>query len=310
MKIKNINIHSKVEEGLFHLAIGNFDGVHLGHQQIISTLVKVANEQNKLPAILSFNPHPKQFFSKQLNFYQILSEEKKQSIFKRLGIKHYFSLNFDETIAELSPSDFVSEIIVKKLKVEKLIVGYDFHFGKKRKGNTALLLNYAKIFGFTIDIIQPIYEKKSNEIFSSTIIREAIRNGDMEKAKTIMGRFWSMSGEVLSGDKKAREMNFPTANILPHKQIHPQKGVYVVKVKFNGKYINGIANFGDRPTVDGNRLLLEVHLFDFNQDIYGNYLTVEFLTFIREEKKFDSFAKLAEQIKKDTQIAKNYHLSK
>tara|TARA_Y100001970_G_scaffold292839_1_gene436092 strand:- start:4259 stop:5191 length:933 start_codon:yes stop_codon:yes gene_type:complete len=310
VKIHHINLDSLIDNQLFHLAIGNFDGVHLGHQQIISSLVKQSKKEKKLSAILSFNPHPRQFFSREFDRYQIISEEKKQNIFDKLGIEHYFSLKFDEVVSNLSPVDFITKIIVQKLKVEKLIVGYDFHFGKDRKGDTNLLLENGKIHGFSVEIVQPIINRDSDEIYSSTAIRESIKNGQMEKTNKMLGRTWTMEGTVIQGDKRARQMNFPTANILPHKQIYPLRGVYAVKSLIMEKNYFGIANFGERPTVNGKKLLLEVHLFDFDQDIYGKHLTVEFLTFIRDEKKFDNFELLSDQIKKDIQIVKNHLLSK
>jgi riboflavin kinase/FMN adenylyltransferase len=310
MRIHNINLRSKVNEKLFHLAIGNFDGVHIGHQKIIKKLVSDASQDNKSSAVLSFNPHPRQFFSKNLDRYQIIGLEKKQQLLKDLGVTDLFSLHFDQSIANLSPSDFIDKIIVQKLQVKKLVVGYDFRFGKNREGDALLLRDHASIHGFSLEIIEPIQNDFNQEVYSSTAIREAIRVGDVKKAKSILGYSWTMEGEVVPGDKMARGMGFPTANISPHEQIYPLKGVYVVQILLNDKMIKGIANFGERPTSDGTKLLLEAHLFDFDEDIYGKQLTVEFLTFIREEKKFDNFALLAEQIKKDIRVAKDYHLKK
>ena len=310
MKIHHINLETSINEKLFHLAIGNFDGIHIGHQEIIKQLVGNASKEKKPSAILSFQPHPRQYFSKDLDRYQIIGEERKQEILKKLGVNNLFLLNFNYSIANLSPADFIKKIIVEKLQVSKLIVGYDFRFGKNREGDTLLLQDFANIHGFDLLIIDPIEDSLTNQIYSSSNIREAIKIGDIEKANKMLGYFWTMEGEVIHGDKRARKMNFPTANILPHNLIYPLKGVYIVKTSINQKNYNGIANFGERPTVEGKKLLLEVNLFDFDQDIYGNYLTVEFLTFIRGEKKFKSFAILAEQIKKDIQIAKNYHLKK
>ena len=310
MKIHQINLNTKVDEKLFHLAIGNFDGLHKGHQEIISKLVDKAKLNKKPSAILSFKPHPRQFFSKNLDRYQIINEEEKQLILKKLGVEHYISLNFNEAVSNLSPSDFISKILVKQLKVIKLVVGYDFRFGKNREGNIQLLNEISKIHGYDLEIIEPIKDLLINEVYSSSSVRNSIKEGNIKKANSILGRNWSMSGKVIHGDQRARKMNFPTANILPHNLIYPLKGVYVVKTMINNKIINGIANFGERPTVDGKKLLLEVHLLDFNEDIYGNHLTVEFLTFIRGEKKFDSLALLAEQIKEDIKIAKNYNLKK
>ena len=310
MEIRNISLQSKVDVRLLHLAIGNFDGVHLGHQQIINTLVNNAKKNDKLSAILSFNPHPRRFFSKELDRYQIISEDQKKHLLKDLGIDYYFSLHFDQTIANLLPSEFIKKIIVQQLHVDKLIVGYDFRFGNNREGNIILLQDYATIHGFTLEIINPIKDKESEEIYSSTAIRQALRSGDVQKANSMLGRAWTMAGIVVPGDKRAGKMNFPTANILPHSQVYPRKGVYVVRAIVDEHLLKGIANFGERPTVDGNKLLLEAHLFDFDRDIYGKQLTVEFLTFIREERKFDTFSLLKDQITEDIRVAKNYHLRK
>lgn len=310
MKIYNINLDTKINEKLFHLAIGNFDGIHLGHKAIISKLIEDAKKNNKPSAILSFNPHPRQFFSRQSDQYQIISEKHKQNILERLGIDYYFSLSFDQSIANLSPSEFIEKIVVNKLKINKLVVGYDFHFGKNRKGDTILLKDYSAIHGFLLEVIEPIKEDNTKEIYSSSVIRSAIGSGNIEKANLMLGYTWIMEGTVIHGDKRAREMNFPTANLLPHEQVYPAKGVYAIQTLINNQQYKGIANFGERPTVGGKKLLFEVHLFDFDKDIYGKDLTVEFLTFIRGEKKFDSFALLTEQIKKDIQTAKDYHLNK
>ena len=219
-------------------------------------------------------------------------------------------MKFDELLSNLSPVDFIKKIIVDQLKVEKLIIGYDFRFGKDRKGDTNLLLDHGKIHGFNLETIEKITNPKTNDPYSSTKIRECIRTGEIEEANLLLGRPWSMQGKVIHGDKRARKMNFPTANILPHNEIYPLKGVYAVNIKFGDEIHKGIANFGIRPTVEGEKLLLEAHLFDFDRDIYGNYLTVEFLAFIRGEKKFETFDYLVEQINKDIQIAKDYHLRK
>ena len=306
MKIHKINLESQINEKLFHLAIGNFDGIHLGHKAIISKLVKDAKENKKPSAILSFNPHPRQFFDREFDKYQIISENNKIKILEDLGIDNFISLTFDKTIANLTPKEFIEKIIIKKMKVHKLMIGYDFRFGKDRKGDTLLLQDYSAIHGFSLEIINPIKTKDTKEVFSSTSIRKAINSGDFKKANYLLGYNWSMEGIVIEGHKRARQINFPTANMLPHQQIFPSKGVYVIHALLGEKKYNGIANFGERPTVDGKELLLETHLFDFKQDIYGKQLTVQFLTFIRKEKKFDSFALLAEQIKRDKQTAKNY----
>ena len=308
MEVHYINLESEVGKKNFHLAIGNFDGVHLGHQKIIKGLVDNAVQQKKPSAILSFDPHPRKFFSRDFDRYQIIGLEKKIKILGDLGINNLFFLKFNESIASLSPTDFVKKILIDMLQIRKLTVGYDFHFGKNREGDVLSLEDYATIHGFELEVVDPIKETSINEVFSSSAIRQAIKDGHIKKANMMLGYEWTMEGEVIHGDKRAREMNFSTANMLPHHQIYPMKGVYAVNIVINQNKFNGIANFGERPTVDGNKLLLEVHIFNFNEDIYGKHLTVEFLTFIRGEKKFDNFSLLVEQIKKDIQIAKHYHL--
>ena len=165
-------------------------------------------------------------------------------------------------------------------------------------------------YNYNILIVNPVSDPLTSEIYSSSLVRINIKEGNFEKVSSLLGRNWIMQGTVVRGDKRASKMNFPTANIIPSNLIKPKKGVYDVKVEYINKYINGIANFGVRPTIDGKKLLLEVNLFDFNQDIYGKELTVEFLTFIRDEKKFNNFALLAEQIQKDIKLAKIYHTKK
>ena len=180
----------------------------------------------------------------------------------------------------------------------------------ERKGNVSLLKEQSLIYNFTVSVLEQVKLKQTSEIFSSSLIRKNIQEGKVEKVNLCLGRNWSMEGTVVSGDKRATKMNFPTANIVPPNIIHPKKGVYVVKILFDGNTFNGIANFGIRPTIGGEKLLLEAHVFDFNSSLYGKNLTVEFLAFIRDEQKFENFDKLMQQIHKDIQTAKNYHLKK
>ena len=307
MQIHNIKLNSQVDVLNINLAIGNFDGVHLGHQKIIDDLIKYSRINSCPSAILSFKPHPRQFFSNEYRNFQITSEENKIYLLNKQGIDHYFSLEFNENIASLPPKDFITKILIEKFNIKHLVIGYDFKFGKDREGNASLLQEQSKMLGFDINIIKPIKSIQNSDVYSSSIIREFIRDGNMEKANLFLGRKWSIQGTVIEGDRRATAMNFPTANLVPGELIHPKKGVYAIRARYIDKRSNGIANFGERPTVDGKRLLLEAHLFEFNQNIYGKELTVEFLTFIREEKKFDNFALLAEQIQRDIQLVKAYH---
>ena len=307
MKIHKIQLNSSINIGKINLAIGNFDGLHLGHKKVIQRLIHQSNKNNFDSAIMSFSPHPRLFFSRKNDNFNIISDTLKIKLLKQLGIKHFIILNFNQSIASLNPEDFIEIILVKKLQIKDLIVGNNFKFGKDRKGNITLLKEQSLIYNFTVSVLEPVKLKKTSEIFSSSLIRKNIQEGNFEKVNLCLGRNWSMEGTVVPGDKRASKMNFPTANIIPQNLIYPKKGVYVVKTIYEGIFFNGIANFGVRPTVDGEKLLLEVHLFDFNSNLYGKDLTVEFLTFIRDEQKFDNFDKLTQQIRKDIQTAKDYH---
>ena len=308
MKIHNIHLNSFLKNPNLKLAIGNFDGVHFGHKKIIEKLIKDSKSKKYSSAVLSFNPHPRKFFNKFNNF-EIISEKKKISLLQKLGIDFYFSLKFDKSIASLTHKDFLEKIILDKLNTKSLVVGYDFKFGKNRMGDILFLKKEAERLNFDLEIIKPI-KSNNNKIYSSSVIRKSIQDGDMFTAKLFLGEYWSIQGIVINGDKNARKMNFPTANIIPHDQIHPCKGVYAVKVEINSKKLKGIANFGERPTVSGKKLLLEVHIFNFNENIYGKELTVEFLTFIREEKKFENFNLLKKQIQKDIIAVRDFYSKK
>ena len=310
MKIFRINSTSSFKEKSLNLAIGNFDGVHIGHQAVIKKLVRESKKINSKSGILSFMPHPRQYFTNNYEDFNIIDENDKVSLFENLNIDYYISLKFDSVLASLSPENFIKDILVKKLQVKNITVGYDFKFGKDRKGNTDLLKKLSTKYNYQVSIINQIKNEKDSIVYSSSLIRKKIEEGNFKSVSSILGRNWSLKGKVIKGDQKASKMNFPTANITPSKLIKPKKGVYAIKALYSDNYYNGIANFGVRPTIEGKKLLLEAHLFEFDENIYSKDLTVEFLTFIREEKKFNDFTSLKKQIQKDIQIVKKYHLEK
>ena len=310
MKIFRINSTSSFKEKSLNLAIGNFDGVHIGHQAVIKKLVRESKKINSKSGILSFMPHPRQYFTNNYEDFNIIDENDKVSLFENLNIDYYISLKFDSVLASLSPENFIKDILVKKLQVKNITVGYDFKFGKDRKGNTDLLKKLSTKYNYQVSIINQIKNEKDSVVYSSSLIRKKIEEGNFKSVSSILGRNWSLKGKVIKGDQKASKMNFPTANITPSKLIKPKKGVYAIKALYSDNYYNGIANFGVRPTIEGKKLLLEAHLFEFDENIYSKDLTVEFLTFIREEKKFNDFTSLKKQIQKDIQIVKKYHLEK
>ena len=307
MKIFNINTLTDFNQKNLCLTVGNFDGIHKGHQHIIHQVTENASKNNLQSAILSFSPHPKKFFDKSLDQLNILTKKKKLSLLKELGISIYLDFVFDFNLSSLTAEEFVELILIKKLDTKLIVIGADFRFGKQRSGDMNLLINFSKKYNFKVKIIEPVKVDNSDEKYSSSKIRKQIENGLFEEVSIALGREWEISGHVIKGDQRAREINFPTANIMPSDNILPKKGVYCVNAKIDNKRYVGISNFGERPTVEGKKLLLETHIFNFNDDIYGKELTVEFLAFIRSEQKFENFEELTKQIQKDIKIAKDYH---
>ena len=307
MKTYKLNTNSNFDERDINLTIGNFDGIHLGHRHIIDELIKISKTNNHQSCLLSFLPHPRKFFGNLNENFNIISDEYKKKILNKLGLDIYIDFEFNSSLASLSPESFIKEILCKKLNIKSIIVGEDFKYGKDRKGDLELLNSKSKEFLFDLKVIKPILDRNSNQKYSSSIIRENLKNGKIELVNEALGRKWSMASKVIVGDMRARKINFPTANCEPGQHILPLKGVYNVYAILEGNKHKAIANFGERPTVDGKKILLETHIFDFDEDIYGKELTVEFLTFIRHEQKFDNFQKLTEQINKDIKTARDYH---
>ena len=307
MKLHNLNTKQTFKSRNLCLCIGNFDGIHLGHQHVIKKIINNTRSDNLKSAIMTFVPHPKIYFKKTDGNFNIITNKYKKKFLNSLGLENYIEYKFNKTLSNLDAVDFIEKILVKQLSVKKIIVGKDFRFGKNRKGDTSLLKKLSSKHSYKLSIIGHVKNKKTNLKYSSSIIRKNINEGSFEKVSQALGRNWFMQGEIIKGNQKARLINFPTANMKPGNHILPNKGVYCVNVTFSGNLYKGIANFGERPTVKGVNLLLETHIFEFNRDIYGKELTVEFLTFIRSEKKFKDFKSLTSQIKKDVITAKKYH---
>ena len=255
---------------------------------------------------MSFDPHPRSFFNKDIDNFNIYTKKDKLNFLKDFGIDIYINFAFDKKLSEYSSNEFIDEILVKKLNIKNLIVGSDFKFGKDREGNVDILNSFSKIYNYEINLVNAVNIKNKKEKYSSSLIRKDIEDGNFENVSKSLGRYWHMTGKIVEGQKKARKINFPTANMEPDNHILPKKGVYCVEVVYSGKKYFGISNFGVRPTVDGSKLLLETHIFNFDEEIYGKELTVRFLTFIRSEQKFGNFDLLTEQIKKDIETAKDY----
>ncbi len=294
------------------LTIGNFDGVHLGHKKIIQTINEIASESNLKSAVLTFRPHPIQLFRPELaRDFTISSLAQKLQNLHDEKIAYAMIAQFNQNFANINAGDFVKKILVEALNVKHLVIGYDFIFGKNREGNLQMLQEAAKLYGFKVSNIEAL--KINGQICSSTAIRKMLQNGDVVGANQLLGKNFSIQGHVVSGRKLARQLGFATANIMakPH-IIKPKFGVYKVRLKIenrgagNNTTQNGIMNFGIKPTIGGTfEPLYEIHIFDFNQDIYGKKISVELLDFLREEKKFDSLENLKQQIIMDVKTAKS-----
>jgi len=286
------------------LTIGNFDGIHLGHRRVINALVDKAKQLNCVAAVMVFEPQPQELFSPDTAPARLTRLRDKYVYLERLGVERLICVNFNRRFADLTAQTFIEELLVKKLKVQHLIIGDDFHFGKNRMGNFSLLQKSGKQLGF--DVSDTTSYKLEQCRISSTEIRKALEHNELAEAERMLGRPYSIIGRVFHGDKRGRQLGFPTANVLLKRRVSPVSGVYVVKiVSQDGDYF-GVANIGARPTVSGIKQQLEVHIFDFSKDIYGQTIEVVLLNKLREEKKFDSLAALTEQISLDSELARKY----
>ncbi|MAZ66909.1 MAG: bifunctional riboflavin kinase/FMN adenylyltransferase [Kangiellaceae bacterium] len=284
--------------------IGNFDGVHLGHQAILERLTQKAQKLGVPSTVIVFEPQPREFFDPANAPPRLTRLHEKIRMLQRCGIDRVLCLRFNAAFSEQSPETFVENIILKGLGVRYLMVGDDFRFGRKRIGDFQLLERIGQQNGFEVERMGSFVLEQSR--VSSTIIRKALAEGDLTASSAMLGRPYSLFGRVVHGDKRGRQIGFPTANIRLRRIALPVNGVYAVKVKMrDGECYNGVANIGIRPTVNGEKPLLETHLFDFSGNIYGETLEVELQHFIRQEQRFDSVEQLKNQIDQDVLAAQH-----
>jgi riboflavin kinase/FMN adenylyltransferase len=288
------------------LTIGNFDGVHLGHQQLLAAAVEKARAISAPVVVMTFEPHPSEFFAgKHLTIPRLTRMREKCCALFDYGADYVLILPFNHALAKLAASEFVTNILHGSLHPRHIIIGDDFHFGRERQGNFSLLNEAGKTLGFTVEAIPTVLLE--GERVSSTRVRKALADGDHALVARLLGRPYSMLGRIRHGDKLGRELGFPTANLWLHRKLTPVRGVYTVLMHgIESHPLPGAANVGTRPTVDGTRTLLEVHLLDFNQDIYGRQVKVEFCQKLRDEVRFPDLNLLKEQIAKDVQAAREY----
>ena len=307
--IQNIDLYKERHPETELIAtIGNFDGLHLGHQHIINNMQKDALKNGWKKLVIFTEPHAKEFFAESLGTDEkkpprILPWSEKVKRMKELGIEFAFFLNFNNQLRNMTPEVFLSKVL-SNLSIKKLVIGDDFRFGANREGDFAFLQDWGAKNKIEVEKTETFSIK--NQRVSSTRIREGLLANDFNEAKELLGRPYTFSGKVVFGKQLGSQLGVPTANLWLPKNKLPIAGVYIVKVLFEGKEFGGIANMGTRPTVDGQTPVLEVHILEFSQRIYGKKITVEFCKKVRDEKKFDGLEALKEQIFKDISTAKEY----
>jgi riboflavin kinase/FMN adenylyltransferase len=305
----------KIIRGLYNLpdpaqgcvaTIGNFDGVHLGHQAVLTQLAMKADMLNLPAVVITFEPQPFEYFVPEKAPARLSRFREKVEALRAYSIQKLCVLRFNRQLAEMQAKTFIQKLLVEGLNVRYLVVGDDFRFGKDRQGDFALLQQVGKQHGFQV-VNMHTFAIEDMRV-SSTRIREALQDGDLAVAEKLLGRPYRMSGRVAHGDKRGRKMGYPTANIHLHRAKVPLNGVYAVQLYgIDEEPVNGVANIGVRPTISGSdKALLEVHLFDFKRDIYGEHVQVYFLKKLREEQKFASLEQLIEQIHIDSAQAKGF----
>ncbi len=300
------NISSfKTNEKTF-VTIGTFDGVHFGHKEIINKLVDDARLAGKKSVLLTFFPHPRMVLQKGAAIALINTIEERTALLEKTGLDYLIIHPFSIAFSRLTALDFVRDLLVAQLNISKLIIGYDHHFGKNREGNIEQLTEYSHTYGFSVEEI-PAQDIDDVSV-SSTKIRRALAAGNLKTANRYLGSPFMLSGKVVNGKKLGGQIGFPTANIdiLEDYKLIPKTGVYIVQSQIDNKTIFGMMNIGNRPTVSGTHQTIEVHFFDFNNDLYDTFLTIELIFFLRDEHKFDGIESLILQLKKDEQTARDY----
>ena len=306
VKLINIyrNFNIKAEHKNSIVLIGNFDGLHLGHQKLFALAKKYKKKYSLKVGVLTFEPMPKMYFNQSIKNFRISSQEQKIKLLSNLNIDFIIIKKFNKVFSKTKSINFINNILAKKLNAKFIFVSNNFKFGYKREGNVRQLIKLENKFNFKIIKPKPLLINK--KIISSSLIRNYLQVGKLEKANKLLNRKWSVVGKVQKGRQLGKKIGFPTANIDIKNYVLARKGVYAVRAKISNskKYIKGIANLGYRPTFNGKKILLEVHLFNFSRNLYNSYLTVEFLKFIRKEKKFKNIDQLKKQIKTDLSVAK------
>jgi riboflavin kinase / FMN adenylyltransferase len=290
--------------GPLFLAIGVFDGVHLGHQAVVSTSAEHAQAANGTPVVVTFDPHPEKILRPETAPHLLTATRHKIALIRDLGVEHLLIITFDKQFAATEPEDFVQQLVKHSKPLREICVGHEWSFGKNRRGNLELLKKLGAQFDFNVVGIPPV--TVNGELVSSTAIRQAIEVGDLRKAAAMLGREYMILGSVVKGDNLGKKIGFPTANLSAHNEQFPPNGVYFAESKLDGVVYPGVVNLGYRPTISfgESERILEIHLFDFEREIYGENLEVRFIRYLRPEKKFESIEALTRQIEADVKQAR------
>jgi riboflavin kinase / FMN adenylyltransferase len=284
------------------LAIGNFDGVHRGHRAVIAAALDRAKRLGKTAAVLTFEPHPRAFFNPGAPLFRLTDEATKLRLLASTGLDGVIVLTFNAALASVTADEFVARMLVGRFAISGAVIGFNFHFGRNRGGSPDFLVAEGQKYGFAVDMVPP-FELDGRPV-SSGPIRDALAAGRLDDAAAALGFPWFVSGEVIRGDKRGRELGFPTANLRLDAACGLRHGVYAVRAAFGGRRYDGVANFGRRPMFDTGAVLLEVFLFDFAGDIYGRSMDVAFIKWIRDEQVFGSVDELVHRMKEDVRQAR------
>jgi len=284
------------------LAIGNFDGVHRGHQAVLKVARDAAHTSGSPSGVMTFEPHPRQFFQPDRPLFRLTPEPLKLRLFEALNLDLAVVLAFDKALSSRPARTFVEDILVGGLGVSHVVTGSDFHFGKGRDGNPDVLREFGTELGFGVTIVDP--QGSGDEVYSSTQVRESLRQGNPQAAADILGYWWRMSGKVTGGDKRGHGLGFPTANIAVPDGFDLKHGIYAVRVYAKGARFDGASYLGTRPSFDNGKPVIETFLFDFSDDLYGQDIELEFIEFLRDDGKFESPQGLVEQMQADCDKAR------
>ncbi len=288
------------------IALGNFDGVHVGHQTLIRKAVEKARELGINSAVFTFSNHPKNLFAGENVVKNIIYQEEKAALIEKLGVDYLFNVPFTHEVARMNPMSFIDDLLVDKMNLREAFCGFNYRFGYKAAGNPHILRQRGMVKGFNVNEIDPVTIE--GDVVSSTLIRSLIRSGDMEECEKYLGRNYSVGGEVVVGNRLGRTIGFPTSNIMiDENMVTPPNGVYITKCVYNGHVYDSITNVGVKPTIGTFQKNMETHIFHFNKELYGKHIQVIFLKKTRDEAKFRSVEELSAQIVKDCEEAKAYH---